>query len=106
MTAEQAWDSIVLLLRGPEIDQLKTDNAPLMKRLVFPFEFPRQEGILSDREKILTLQRHFCRQVRLRIMMEDAAYSWGLVKGRVKLRGENSWLRASEYHNQCPQHIF
>ena len=34
-------------------DQLKTDNAPLMKRLVFPFEFTHdKKDILSDREKI------------------------------------------------------
>ena len=39
MTAEQTWDSIVLLLRGPEIDRIKTDHAPMMERLVFPFEF-------------------------------------------------------------------
>ena len=54
MTAEQTWDSIVLLLRGPEIDRLKTDNAPLMTRLVFPFEFTHdRQGIAKDREKIL-----------------------------------------------------
>ena len=71
MTAEQAWDSIVLLLRGPEIDQLKTDNAPLMKRLVFPFEFSHdKKEILKDREKIFKFAKHFYRQARFRIMME------------------------------------
>ncbi|MDF1843150.1 MAG: DUF1549 domain-containing protein, partial [Rubripirellula sp.] len=58
MTAEQIWDSIVLLLRGPEIDQLKTDNAPVMQRLVFPFEFTHdRKEIAKDREKILDFAR-------------------------------------------------
>ena len=53
MTAEQAWDSIVLLLRGPEIDRIKTDHAPKMARLVFPFEFEHDRtNIAKDREKI------------------------------------------------------
>ena len=80
MTAEQAWDFYCPLLRGPEIDQLKTDNAPLMKRLVFPFEFSHdKKEILKDREKIFKFAKHFYRQGEVSKMMEDAAYSWGLV---------------------------
>ena len=45
MTAEQIWDSIVLLLRGPEIAQIKTDHAPSIERLVFPFEFENDSKI-------------------------------------------------------------
>ena len=45
MTAEQTWDSIVLLLRGSEIDQIKTDHAPSIERLVFPFEFENEEDL-------------------------------------------------------------
>ncbi|MCP4501659.1 MAG: DUF1549 domain-containing protein, partial [Deltaproteobacteria bacterium] len=53
MTAEQTWDSIVLLLRGPEVDQIKTNHAPSIERLVFPFEFENdKKKIVKDREKI------------------------------------------------------
>ena len=99
MTAEQAWDSIVLLLRGPEIDQLKTDNAPFMKRLVFPFEFTHdKKEILKDREKIFK----FAKTLLPAGEVSNNDGGRGLFMGssskgrRVKLRGENSWLRASE----------
>ena len=105
MTAEQAWDSIVLLLRGPEIDQLKTDNAPLMKRLVFPFEFTHdKKEILKDREKIFK----FAQTLLPAGEVSNNDGGRGLFMGssskgrRVKLRGENSWLRASELPQPMP----
>ena len=105
MTAEQAWDSIVLLLRGPEIDQLKTDNAPLMKRLVFPFEFSHdKKEILKDREKIFK----FAKTLLPAGEVSNNDGGRGLFMGssskgrRVKLRGENSWLRASELPQPMP----
>ena len=105
MTAEQAWDSIVLLLRGPEIDQLKTDNAPLMKRLVFPFEFTHdKKEILKDREKIFK----FAETLLPKGEASNNDGGRGLFMGssskgrRVKLRGENSWLRASELPQPMP----
>lgn len=105
MTAEQAWDSIVLLLRGPEIDQLKTDNAPLMKRLVFPFEFSHdKKEILKDREKIFK----FAKTLLPVGEVSNNDGGRGLFMGssskgrRVKLRGENSWLRASELPQPMP----
>ena len=105
MTAEQAWDSIVLLLRGPEIDQLKTDNAPFMKRLVFPFEFSHdKKEILKDREKIFK----FAKTLLPAGEVSNNDGGRGLFMGssskgrRVKLRGENSWLRASELPQPMP----
>ena len=103
MTAEQTWDSIVLLLRGSEIDRLKTDNAPLMKRLVFPFEFTHdRQGIAKDREKIFD----FAKTLLPDGMVSDGQGGRGLFMGtskrRVKRRGEESWLRASELPQPMP----
>lgn len=109
MTAEQTWDSIVLLVRGPEIDQLKTDNAPLMERLVFPFEFTHdRKGIAKDREKIFDFAK---------TLMPDGKFSNGqggrglFMRGGKrragkrrdgKRRGKESWLRASELPQPMP----
>ena len=104
MTAEQAWDSIVLLLRGPEMVQLKTDNAPLMKRLVFPFEFTHdKKDILSDREKIFNFAETLLPKGEASNGDGGRGLFMGSSKGRrVKLRGENSWLRASELPQPMP----
>jgi hypothetical protein len=93
MTAEQTWDSIVLLLRGPEIDRLKTDNAPLMKRLVFPFEFAHdRKGIAKDREKIFD----FAKTLLPGGKVSNGQGGRGLFIRAGKRRGEDAWLRASE----------
>ena len=103
MTAEQTWDSIVLLLRGSEIDQLKTDKAPMMERLVFPFEITHdRKGIAEDREKILDFAKT--------LLPEGEASNGGGGRGlfmnsgkrKVKRRGEATWLRASELPQPMP----
>ena len=99
MTAEQTWDSIVLLLRGPEIDQLKTDHAPRMQRLVFPFEFTHdRKGIEKDREKII----EFAKTLLPDGEVSNGKGGRGLFMGASKLRGEDSWLRASELPQPMP----
>ena len=99
MTAEQTWDSLVLLVRGSEIDRLKTDNAPLMKRLVFPFEIAHnREGIANDREKIFDFAT---------ALMPDGKVSKGkggrgLFMQTGRRRRNESWLRASELPQPMP----
>ena len=107
MTAEQTWDSIVLLLRGPEIDQIKTDHAPSIERLVFPFEFENdRKKIAKDREKIFTFAKTLLTDQQ---STKDSNGDGGRglfmssTKGRkTKLRGEDSWLRASELPQPMP----
>ena len=103
MTAEQTWDSIVLLLRGSEIDELKTDNAPMMERLVFPFEITHdRKGIAEDREKILDFAKSLLPDGKV----SDNAGGRGLFmkssKRKVKRRGEATWMRASELPQPMP----
>jgi hypothetical protein len=99
MTAEQTWDSIVLLVRGPEIDRLKTDNAPLMKRLVFPFEFAHdRKGIAKDREKIFD----FAKTLLPGGKVSNGQGGRGLFIRAGKRRGKESWLRASELPQPMP----
>ena len=99
MTAEQAWDSMVLLIRGPEIDRLKTDNAPMIERLVFPFEFTHDtKGIEKDREKIVDFAM---------TLMPDGKASNGeggrsLFIKAGRRRRQESWLRASELPQPMP----
>ncbi|MDP6718812.1 MAG: DUF1553 domain-containing protein, partial [Pirellulaceae bacterium] len=103
MTAEQTWDSIILLLRGPEIDRLKTDNAPLMKRLVFPFEFTHdRKGIAKDREKIFDFAKTLLPDGKVSNGGGGRGLFMGTGKRRVKRRGEDSWLRASELPQPMP----
>ena len=99
MTAEQAWDSIVLLLRGPEVDAIRTDHAPRMERLVFPFEITHdRKGIVQDREKIFAFARS---------LLGDRKASNGAGGRRLflrtpKSRRANAWLRASELRQPTP----
>ena len=107
MTAEQIWDSIVLLLRGPEIDRIKTDHAPNIERLVFPFEFENdKKKIVKDREKIFAFAKTLLTEQQ---STKDSNSDGGRglfmssTKGRkTKLRGEDSWLRASELPQPMP----
>ena len=103
MTAEQAWDSIVLLLRGPEIDRLKTDHAPRIQRLVFPFEITHDRiGIEKDREKIIGFAKSLLPGGEVAKGKSGRGLFLGASKRRTKLRGENSWLRASELPQPMP----
>jgi len=103
MTAEQTWDSIVLLLRGPEIDQLKTDHAPRMQRLVFPFEITHdRKGIEKDREKIIEFAKTLLPDGEVSNGKGGRSLFMGASKRRAKLRGEDSWLRASELPQPMP----
>ena len=106
MTAEQAWDSIVLLLRGPEIDRIKTDHAPKMARLVFPFEFENDRTkIAKDREKIFDFASTLL-EARQGGKSSKGDSGRGLFMGsskrKAKLRGEASWMRASELPQPMP----
>jgi len=113
MTAEQTWDSIVLLLRGPEIDQLKTDHAPLMERLVFPFEFTHdRKGIENDREKIFEFAMTLMPNGKAsngdggRGLFLNAGKQRSKRQKREERRGErqgnDDWLRASELPQPMP----
>jgi hypothetical protein len=104
MTAEQTWDSFVLLLRGPEIDELKTDHAPRLERLVFPFEFTHdRQGIAKDREKIFDFAMTLLPGGKVSKGEGGRGLFMASGKGRkVKLRGEASWLRASELPQPMP----
>ena len=103
MTAEQTWDSIVLQLRGPEIDRLKTDSAPSMKRLVFPFEFAHdKKKIAKDREKIFDFAKTLLPDGEVSGGEGGRGLFMGTGKRRIKLRGEDSWLRASELPQPMP----
>ena len=106
MTAEQAWDSIVLLLRGPEIDRIKTDHAPIIERLVFPFEFENdRKKIAQDREKIFDFATTLL-DSRQGKNSSNGSSGRGLFMGsskrKAKLRGADSWLRASELPQPMP----
>ena len=103
MTAEQTWDSIVLLLRGPEIDQLKTDHAPRIQRLVFPFEFTHdRKEIEKDREKIIEFATTLLPDGEFSNGKGGRGLFMGANKRQVKLRGEDAWLRASELPQPMP----
>lgn len=94
MTAEQAWDSIVLLLRGPEIDQLRTDKAPLMQRLVFPFDVSTdREEIGKDQDRIIAFAESLLTDEQIR---KGTTSGRGLFMKAPKRRGKGVWLRASE----------
>ena len=106
MTAEQAWDSIVLLLRGAEVDRIKTDHAPMIERLVFPFEFENdRKKIAQDREKIFDFATTLL-DSRQGKKSSNGSSGRGLFMGsskrKTKLRGEDSWLRASELPQPMP----
>ena len=106
MTAEQTWDSMVLLLRGPEIDRIKTNHAPMMERLVFPFEFENdRKNIAKDREKIFAFAKTLL-DTREGKKPSNGEGGRGLFMGsskrKVKLRGENAWMRASELPQPMP----
>ena len=99
MTAEQTWDSFVLLLRGPEIDEQKTDNAPLMTRLVFPFEFTHdRQGIEKDREKIF----EFADSLLENEKGKKGKSGRSLFMKATKRRKKDAWLRASELPQPTP----
>ena len=103
MTAEQTWDSIVLLMRGSEIDELKTDNAPLVKRLVFPFEFTHdRKGIEKDREKIFDFAKTLLPGGKASNGNGGRGLFMGTSKRRTKRRGAASLLRASELPQPMP----
>lgn len=103
MTAEQIWDSVVLLQRGPEIDRLKTNNAPMMERLVFPFEFSHDtKEIAKDREKIFDFARTLLPDGEVSNGDGGRGLFFATSQRRVKLRGEDSWLRASELPQPMP----
>ena len=103
MTAEQAWDSMVLLQRGAEIDRLKTNNAPMMERLVFPFEFSHDtKRIVHDREKIFDFARTLLPDGQFPNGEGGRGLFLGTSQRRVKLRGGDSWLRASELPQPMP----
>ena len=104
MTAEQTWDSLVVLVRGNEIDQLKTDKAHLMERLVFPFEFNHdRKDIAADREKII----EFAMTLTPDGKASNGEGGRGLFlqsKNRRggERRGKGEWLRASELPQPMP----
>lgn len=99
MTAEQVWDSIVLLLRGPEVDAIRTDHAPRMERLMFPFEITHdRKGIVQDREKIFAFARSLLGDRKV----SNGAGGRGLFLRTPKSRGANAWLRASELRQPMP----
>ena len=103
MTAEQTWDSIVLLLRGPEVDRVKTDHSPQIKRLVFPFEFSHdKKEIAKDREKILGFAQTLLPKGKVADGQGGRGLFMGTSKRRVKRRGESAWLRASELPQPMP----
>lgn len=103
MTAEQTWDSIVLLLRGPEIDQIKTNHAPMLERLVFPFEFTHdRNGIEKDREKIFEFASTLMPGGKGPGRDGGRGLFLGTSGRGTKLRGEDSWLRASELPQPMP----
>ena len=103
MTAEQTWDSIVLLLRGTEIDELKTDKAPMMERLVFPFEITHdRKGIAEDREKILDFAKSLLPDGKVSDGVGGRGLFMNSSKRKVKRRGEATWLRASELPQPMP----
>ena len=103
MTAEQAWDSMVLLQRGAEIDRLKTNNAPVMERLVFPFEFSHDtKRIAHDREKIFDFAKTLLPDGQFPNGEGGRGLFLGTSQRRVKLRGGDSWLRASELPQPMP----
>jgi len=103
MTAEQTWDSIILLIRGTEIDNLKTDNAPKIERLVFPFEFTHdRKGIAKDREQIFEFAQSLLPEGKTSKGEGGRGLFMGTNKRRVKRRGEEAWLRASELQQPMP----
>ena len=99
MTAEQVWDSIVLFMRGEEVDRLKTDYAPLMERLIFPFEFSHDRAeIEKDREKIFD----FAKTLMPDGQVSNGQGGRGLFINTGERLGKESWLRASELPQPMP----
>jgi hypothetical protein len=100
MTAEQVWDSLVLMLRGPQIDRLQVDNAPKMTRLLFPDDIPLDNaGILREKEKIFAFAKSILNE---RAPSDAKTGGRGLFMRAPKYRGNSTWLRASELTQPMP----
>jgi hypothetical protein len=90
---------VLLLLRGPEMDAARTDHAPLMKRLVFPFEITHErKAIVKDREKIFAFAKSLLGDRKA----SRGGGGRGLFMQAKKARGQDQWLRASELPQPMP----
>jgi len=94
MTAEQAWDSAVVLVRGSDVDSHRTDHAELMRRLVLPGNGAMDpKSLVRRKDEIFAFARS---------LVGENPPGTNRTKGRGlflrvgKLRGDDLWIRASE----------
>ena len=92
MTAEQAWDSAVVLIRGAKVDHIKTDHSPKMRRLVIPGGGPMDaKSLIRRKDEIFAFAR---------TLIDGKQDKRNTGRGRFmrigKLRGDSAWIRASE----------
>jgi len=74
-----------------------------MQRLVFPFEFTHdRKGIEKDREKIIEFAKALLPDGEVPNGKGGRGLFMGASKRQAKLRGEDSWLRASELPQPMP----
>ena len=123
MTAEQAWDSAIVLIQGTTIDKIRTDHAPNMRRLVFPepIDLTDKETWEKKSEQILAharavADRHNLGRGGKRDKRDKRDKSGGGGGGGGggrgyfmnigKLRGDKGLIRASELPQPSPPEHF
>ena len=94
MTAEQAWDSAVVLVRGSDIDSHRTDHAELMRRLVLPGDGAMDpKSLVHRKDEIFVFARSL---VGENLPGTNRTKGRGLFLRVGKPRGDDLWIRASE----------
>ena len=92
MTAEQAWDSAVVLIRGPQVDRIQTDHSAKMRRLVIPGGGPMDaKSLIRRKDEIFAFARTL-----IAGKQEQRNTGRGRFMRIGKLRGDRAWIRASE----------
>jgi hypothetical protein len=111
MTAEQAWDSAVVMIRGEKVDHFQTNHADKMKRLLLPANIPLdRKGLVKHKKEVFAFARTLNAKKDTKNRRVNAE---GKTKGgrglffRVnKLNGNAAWNRASELPQPMkPEHF-
>jgi len=94
----------VFLLRGPRVDRLQVNQAPLMIRLVFPFDISTdRKDIWRDKEKIFAFAETLLTDQEV---SNAKGHGHRLFFRTPRLRGEYARLRASEQPQpMAPNHF-
>jgi hypothetical protein len=110
MTAEQMWDSAVILARGTKVESVQTDHAPKMRRLLIPGNIPMdRKKMVKHKDEIFA----FARTLKAKKPTDKNPSARSIRKGKStggrglflsigKRRGDDGWIRASELSQPMP----